>query len=393
MFDSIEKLPDDPILNLSVLYKQDTREEKIDVGVGVFQTPEGYTPIMRAVKAAEKQIWEEERTKTYCGVKGNDEFNQLITQLVLGNSYDNARTRTIQSVAGTGALRLLAEMLASLLPDATVWLPDPTWGNHHPIFKQAGHRIQTYPYYDLERAEFRREAFFAQLSQFGTQDIVLLHGCCHNPAGEDLTPTDWDKLSEMAQKQGFLPVVDFAYLGFGEGIDADAYGVRKLASCLPNLFVATSCSKNFGLYRERVGALIMMGNTPTQAEALLSHAAAHTRAMISMPPNHGAEIVSHILATPALRQDWEQELSEMCAYIRERRHALQSALEAKTDDDWSCVTRHRGMFTLLPLGKTRVERLQKEYGIYLVGTGRINIAGLTSLQKIDYFAKSIAATK
>lgn len=388
MFAGVQKLPDDPILKLSQLYAADTRSPKVDVGVGIFQDEQGHTPVMRAVHAAEKRVWEKAESKKYRGVYGNLAFNQLLATLVLGD-YDKSRVRTIQAVAGTGALRLIGEGLRAMNAPKRLWVSDPTWGNHLPIFRACGFEIQTYPYYNRETASLKREEFFAAMRQMGAGDIVLLHGCCHNPSGQDLSPADWDELAAIAVERGFLPLIDLAYLGFGEGLEADAYGVRKMAASVPNLFVAVSCSKNFGLYRERVGLVIVLGENGEQADAIQSQLGAASRAMVSMPPDHGAEVVATILDDAALRGEWEGELREYCAYIHRRREELAAALGQVTGTDWSFVVRHRGMFSLLPLGAERVGRLREEFALYIVGEGRINIAGLRSQDAIDYFASCV----
>lgn len=392
MFAHVQKLPDDPILKLSQLYAQDARSPKVDVGVGIFQDENGHTPIMRAVQAAEKTVWEKQTSKKYQGLLGNIPFDQALTRLVLGQDYDQSRVRAIQTVAGTGALRLIGEALRAMNAPKRLWVSDPTWGNHLPIFRACGFEIHTYPYYNRESATLKRDEFFAAMRELGQEDIVLLHGCCHNPSGQDLSPADWDELAALAVERGFLPIVDLAYLGFGEGLEKDAYGVRKLAASVPNLFIAVSCSKNFGLYRERVGLVIALGKNSDEADAIISQLGGASRAKVSMPPDHGAEVVATILNTPALRADWESELRDYCAYIRRRREELAAALEKATGTDWRFVVNHRGMFSLLPLGKERVERLREEFAIYVVGEGRINIAGLRSQEAIDYFADSVKKT-
>lgn len=392
MFSHVQKLPDDPILKLSQLYAQDTRSPKVDVGVGIFQDENGATPIMRAVHAAEKVIWETQKTKKYQGLLGNIPFNQSLTRLVLGADYDQSRVRAIQAVAGTGALRLIGEGLRAMDAPKRLWVSDPTWGNHLPIFRACGFDIHTYPYYNHDTATLKRDEFFAAMRQMGRDDVVLLHGCCHNPSGQDLSPADWDELAAIAVERGFLPLVDLAYLGFGEGLEKDAYGVRKLAACVPNLFIAVSCSKNFGLYRERVGLVIALGANSEEADAVISQLGAASRAKVSMPPDHGAEVVATILNTPALYADWESELREYCAYIHKRREELAAALQHATGTDWGFVVKHRGMFSLLPLGKARVEKLREDFAIYVVGEGRINIAGLRSPEAIDYFAACVQKT-
>lgn len=392
MFARVQKLPDDPILKLSQLYAQDTRSPKVDVGVGIFQDENGATPVMRAVRAAEKTLWETQESKKYQGLMGNIPFNRALTRLVLGDNYDQSRVRAIQAVAGTGALRLIGEGLRAMGVGKKLWVSDPTWGNHQPIFRACGFEIHTYPYYNRETAALKRDEFFAAMRNMGPEDIVLLHGCCHNPSGQDLSPADWDELAAVAAERGFLPVVDLAYLGFGEGLEKDAYGVRTLATKVPNLFIAVSCSKNFGLYRERVGLVIALGANSDEADAIISQLGGASRAKVSMPPDHGAAVVAAILDTPALRADWESELRDYCAYIHKRRGELAAALQKATGSDWEFVVKHRGMFSLLPLGKARVERLREEFAIYVVGEGRINIAGLRSAQAIDYFAECVRKT-
>ena len=391
MFATIEKLPDDPILRLSQLFKADPRTPKIDVGVGVFQNAQGETPIMAAVKAAEGELLQQESSKSYIGLLGNPRFDELISELVLGDAVEKSRRRTIQAVAGTGAVRLMGESLHHLMPQARLYLPEPTWGNHRAIFSAAGFPLADYPYYDRASSLVAREQFFSALEGYGPQDLVLFHGCCHNPSGADLSPADWDQVAEIAQRRGFLPIIDLAYMGFGESLEQDAYGVRKLAGSLENIFIAVSCSKNFGLYKERVGAVIMVGKNAEQAEALQSHFASCSRAMVSMAPDHGAEIVARILGNPELRRRWEEELNQMSQYMRTRRQQLATALTAQAGGNWQFITDvHRGMFSLLPLGAARVQRLREEFAIYMVGEGRTNIAGLRSEADIAYLAEAIA---
>lgn len=389
MFAHVPKLPDDPILKLSHLYVQDSRSPKIDVGVGIFQDENGHTPIMRAVHEGERRVWETQDSKKYQGLMGNIPFNEALTCLVLGEGFARDRVRAIQAVAGTGALRLIGEGLRAMGVGKKLWVSDPTWGNHLPIFRTCGFDIGTYPYYARETASLKRDEFFAAMRTMGPDDVVLLHGCCHNPSGQDLSPADWDELAAIAVERGFLPLVDLAYLGFGEGLEKDAYGVRKLAATVDNLFVAVSCSKNFGLYRERVGLVIALGQNAAEADAIISQLGGASRAKVSMPPDHGAAVVATILNSPDLRADWEAELREYCAYIHRRRGELAAALQQVTGTDWSFVERHRGMFSLLPLGKERTERLREEFAVYVVGEGRINIAGLRSADAMAYFAECV----
>lgn len=388
-FNAINALPDDPILNLSRQYREDARAHKIDVGVGIYQNAAGETPVMRAVKAAEHTLWSDQDSKKYLGLAGNEAFNAAMMRLVLGGTDNLDRVRANQSVAGTGALRLIAELLATLKPEATVWVPVPTWGNHIPIFETAGLPVKPYPYYDAARCVLDREGFFAAMRALGDNDVVILHGCCHNPSGEDLGPDDWQMFADIAAERGFLPVIDLAYLGFGQGLDADAYGIRLLAERLESMFVAVSCSKNFGLYRDRAGVALSVGANARVADALQSHLSAISRAMISMPADHGAAVVATILDTPALYQQWIDELNEMNANIQRRRQQLSAALNAYGGRDWSFIERQHGMFSLLPLGNERVRQLREEHAIYLVGEGRINLAGLHDAQASETLAAAI----
>lgn len=389
MFANLSLLPDDPILKLSRLFAEDARADKLDVGIGIYQNERGETPVMRAVKAAEQRVWETQSSKKYLGLAGNEAFNQAIAALVLGDDVDAARVRVNQTIAGTGALRLVGETLHSIKPDAQVWIPDQTWGNHVPIFAGAGYAVKTYPYYDLDTAKLTREAFFEAMRSMGPNDIVLLHGCCHNPSGEDLTPQEWQTLADIAVERGFLPIIDLAYVGFGDGIEEDTFGVRCLAQHVENLFICVSCSKNFGLYRDRTGAAISIGANAKVADALQSHISTTSRAMISVPADHGAAVVASILDDSGLRDMWADELAGMRQNIQRRRVELANALCDATGEDWSAITGHKGMFSLLPLGAERVVRLREEYGIYMVGTGRINIAGLHSEADSEALAKAI----
>lgn len=389
MFREIKQLPDDPILRLSQLCRDDSRAHKIDVGVGIFIDEQGNTPVMRSVKVAEQRILETQTTKKYQPLAGNPEFNAAMGQLVLGEAFDSARMRVNQSTGGTGALRVIGEVISAIQPDATLWIPDPTWGNHLSVFAEAGLKLARYPYLDEETCEVARDKVFAALEQLGENDCVLLHGCCHNPSGADFSREDWEKITALANAKGFVPVVDFAYLGLGEDLEEDAWGVRYVAKHVSQALIAVSCSKNFGLYRERCGAIISVAENAERATALQSQVNAATRTTVSMSPDHPAAIVAMILNDSALRADWQQELADMCAFIRTRREKLQAIMGDAGGRDWSFITRHHGMFSLLPLGAERVQTLRDEFAIYMVGTGRINLAGLRNDGMIQYFADSV----
>ncbi len=389
MFRDIKQLPSDPILTLSQLCQQDKRTDKIDVGVGIFIDEHGNTPVMQAVKLAEQKVWESQTTKKYQPLSGNPEFTARIGKLVLADAFDDSRVRVNQSVGGTGALRMIAECINTLQPNGTIWIPDSTWGNHIAIFSAAGLQVKYYPYLDMQSCTIARENTFACLEQLGENDCVLLHGCCHNPSGADFTREDWQRIAKLANDKGFLPVIDFAYLGLGESIDDDAWGVRHVVENVAQTLIAVSCSKNFGLYRERCGAIISVAENPTQANALQSHINAETRKAISMSPDHPAAVVATILSDTALSDMWKKELENMCQFIRSRRESLQLAMGSTGGIDWSFITQHHGMFSLLPLGKDKVQILREEFAIYMVGTGRINLAGLRNEQVIANFATAI----
>lgn len=389
MFHNIQQLPDDPILRLSQLCRDDARPHKIDVGVGIFIDADGNTPVMRSVKTAEQRVWESQTTKKYQPLSGNPEFNAAMGKLVLGEAFDAARMRVNQSTGGTGALRVMGEVLRAVQPDTTLWIPDPTWGNHLSVFGEAGIKMARYPYLDEATCEVAREKVFAALEQLGDKDCVLLHGCCHNPSGADFSREDWIKIAELANAKGFVPMIDFAYLGLGENLEDDAWGVRHVVKNVPQAMIAVSCSKNFGLYRDRSGVIISVAKNTEEVNALQSQVNAATRTTVSMSPDHPAAIVATILNDAALKADWEQELADMCAFIRTRREKLQAAMGDAGGRDWSFITRHHGMFSLLPLGVERVQTLRDEFAIYMVGTGRINLAGLRNDEMIARFAEAV----
>lgn len=392
MFDKLSALPGDPILGLTDLYRQDTRQDKIDVGVGVFRTPQGVTPIMRAVRDAEQRLHDKQTTKSYVSIAGDPVFDQAMIDLVFANSVDKSRVRAVQAPGGSGALRIAADMLHNVMPEKTVWVSDPTWGNHTPIFKAAGFEVKTYPYLNPESKMVDEDNMLAALAKLGANDIVLLHGCCHNPTGSDISPAAWDKLAELAVERGFLPFVDLAYQGFGDGLDADLYGTRKLAATVADLVVTSSCSKNFGMYRDRVGCAMLIAKDSTAADITKGHLTISARVAYSMPPDHGAAIVGIILTDSELRQQWEDELTEMRNRILGLRKQLADTMREVTGGNaWDFINRHRGMFSLLCLDKQQTDALIEQHSIYIVGGGRINIAGLRDDEQVKRFADCLAA--
>lgn len=390
MFEQLTALPNDPILRLIGLYNNDTRADKIDVGVGVFRNPSGETPIMRAVREAEQRLHDSQTTKTYVSIAGDPLFNKGMVDLVFADSTDKSRIVAVQAPGGSGALRISADMLYKTMPNKTVWVSDPTWGNHIPIFEAAGFTIKKYPYLNPETKMVDEDKVIAALSELGADDIVLLHGCCHNPSGSDLSPAAWDRIAELTNERGFLPFIDLAYQGFGQGLDEDLYGTRKLAASVKNLVVTSSCSKNFGLYRDRVGCALLVTKDSHTAEVTKSHLTAAARVAYSMPPDHGAAIVAMILADTDLRQMWESELSEMRERILSLRSQLTKEMANITQsNDWDFIEQHRGMFSLLCLDKQQTDTLIEKDSIYIVGGGRINIAGLQNEAQVKRFAQCL----
>lgn len=394
MFESLKTLQADPILGLMAAFRQDGNPRKVDLGVGVYKDEAGHTPIMQAVLKADARHRAEENSKTYVGPTGDPQFNQQIQQLILGGDCEPARdnrARTVQAPGGCGALRVAAELINRAKPGAAIWVSDPTWANHVPLLGNAGLEIRTYPYYDAASQGMKFEAMCEALKKIGAGDLVLLHGCCHNPCGVDLAPAQWDEVASIALKQGFTPFIDLAYLGLGLGLTEDAYGVRKMAATVPELVVASSCSKNFGLYRERVGALTVISPNVGEADVAHVHIQNVARGIYSMPPNYGAALTGRILADASLRQEWDTELTAMRDRINGLRTQLAEKFRARLGHDrFDFIPAQRGMFSFLGLDKDQVHRLQREYSIYMVDSSRINVAGI-SQQNIDYFIEAVTA--
>ncbi len=394
MFQSISPLPADPILGLMATHRADSNPRKIDLGVGVYKDEQGNTPVMSAVKKAEAQLLREQTSKSYVGPAGDSTYNSLIAALVLGESLTErlgGRRITAQTPGGCGGLRLGAEFINRSKANARVLVSDPTWANHVPLLGEAGLRIESYPYYDYDTHTIRFDEMMSALAQAGPDDVVLLHGSCHNPCGADLDRSQWQAVCDLALKNGFLPFIDLAYQGLGDGLDEDSYGLRLLAASLPELIVVSSCSKNFGLYRERTGSLSIICEQPATAGAAASQVASIARGMYSMPPDHGAAIVRQILGDEALRQEWLDEL----AVVRNRINALRTQLvnrlkEKGIERDFSFIEREKGMFSFLGISTQQVQRLIRDYSIYMVDSSRINVAGINE-SNIDYLSEALAA--
>ena len=393
MFENIIAAPADPILGLNDAYKSETRTHKINLGVGVFKDESGNTPILNAVKKAEARLLETETSKSYLSISGIDSYGKAVRSLLFGEGAElvnSGRAVTAQAPGGTGALRIGAEFLASQGGVKKVWISDPTWANHYAIFKSANIESGSYRYYDAATKSLDFDAMYQDLSRVPAGDVVLLHGCCHNPTGVDPTAEQWKLLAELAKEKGWLPMLDFAYQGFAKGVDEDAIGLRTFVEQVDELLIASSFSKNFGLYNERVGALTLVANTVEQAATAFSQVKSVIRANYSNPPAHGALVVTTVLHDAELKAEWIGELADMRNRIHELREALVAKLNALgVDQDFSFILTQNGMFSFSGLNKDQVERLKSEFAIYMVSSGRINIAGV-SLSNLDYLCESIA---
>ncbi|ABS08420.1 amino acid aminotransferase [Shewanella baltica] len=393
MFNSLIAMPADPILGLLTQYREDTHPQKVDLGVGVYKDPTGVTPILSCVKKAEKFRLDTETTKVYIGPTGSPQFNTLMTELAFGAGHSAIianRIRTVSTPGGTGALRVAGDFIKRCNPNAVLWVSDPTWANHIGLFEAAGITVKTYPYYDYDSKSLKFDEMLAALSQVSPDDVVLFHACCHNPSGMDLTTEQWDKVVALTKDQGFTPLIDMAYQGFGDGVEIDAYGVRHMAAAVDNMILCSSCSKNFGLYRERIGSCSVIAkdaNTANVAQSVLLYV---VRCLYSMPPAHGAAIVETILGSAELTQEWLDELKVMRDRINGNRAILVDKLKANgVDRNFSFIARQKGMFSFLGVNPEQVARLQKEFSIYMVGSSRISIAGISE-DNVDYLAQSIA---
>lgn len=392
MFSQLKPRPADPILGLSVKFKADENPNKIDLGPGIYKDDAGQTPVLDCVKAAEKLRIETETSKAYLGSAGSALFNEKIVQLNLGDHrvIDENRIRTVSTPGGTGALRVAGEFINICTPGATIWVSNPTWANHQGVFSAAGLNVKAYPYYDYENKCLDFPAMVEALKQIPKEDAVLLHACCHNPSGMDLTKEQWGEVADIAKQVGFTPVIDMAYQGFGEGLDADAYGLRLMADAVEELILCSSCSKNFGLYRERIGACSIIGKSVESADIISSVLMPVVRVNYSMPPAHGAALVETILSSDELTAQWHVELKEMRDRIGGMRQLLVDKLAANgVAQDFSFITRQKGMFSFLGIDPDQVQRLQDEFSIYLVGSSRISVAAI-SPHNVDYLTRSIA---
>ena len=391
MFERLDLSPPEPILQIAQDFAKDLRTDKIDLGVGVYRNATGQTPVMDVVKAAERAIVEAQDTKSYCGLLGNVPYNVAVGKLILGDQYKEDGHVAVQTPGGSGALRLLYDLI-KLSGDATVWVPDLTWANHLPVLKRAGLKVQTYPYYDATTGGVKFEEMCATLKALGPEDVVLLHGCCHNPTGASLENAHWDIIAELVQQQGFVPLVDLAYQGFGDGLEEDAYGPRRLYAAADEMMLAYSCSKNFAIYRERAGLAMVVSKHADILPRAIGQMKFVARTNYSMPPDHGAETVRTILSDADLATAWRAELEEMRQRVLDIRTSLVDILRAKTDGTrFDFIGRQKGMFSLLGCSREDVVRLRENHAIYMAPDSRVNLAGLSTSQ-LDTFGTAIAET-
>lgn len=392
-FDAIGRVPGDPILGLMEAYAQDNNPRKFDLGVGVYKDAQGLTPIPEAVKIAEARLVESQDTKTYIGGHGNPLFGKVINELVLGADSKliaEQRAGATQTPGGTGALRLAADFIAQCLPGKGVWLSNPTWPIHETIFAAAGVKVSHYPYVGSDN-RLDVDAMLAVLNDVPKGDVVLLHACCHNPTGFDLNHDDWQRVLDVVRRRDLLPLVDFAYQGFGDGLEQDAWSTRLFAADVPELLITSSCSKNFGLYRDRTGALIVCAKTADKLIDIRSQLANIARNLWSTPPDHGAAVVATILADPELKARWADEVEAMRLRIAQLRSGLVEALEPHgLRERFAHIGVQRGMFSYTGLSPEQVKQLREHHSVYMVSSGRANVAGIDAT-RLALLAEAIAS--
>ena len=393
MFERLDRLPSDPILGLMAAFRADNDPHKVDLGVGVYRNDQGDTPILQAVRKAEQAVLARQGTKSYVAAAGNPGFNQSMERLVFGEEHPalkSGRVRTIQAPGGCGALRLGAELIRAASPESVVHVSTPTWANHIPLLSGCGLKLERYPYFDTTTGGVKFDSMWASLERLPQRSVVLLHASCHNPTGADLNESQWRELLTLFKRRNLLPYIDMAYQGLGTGISEDAFGVRLFCAELPEVTVAVSCSKNFGLYRERTGSLHVVSETTAAADAILTHLVRIARSIYSMPPDHGAAIAHEILDNSALRESWTDEVASMRKRIQGlRQDVVRQLKQACSQRDFSFIESQRGMFSYLGITVEQVHALQSQHHIYMTDDSRVNIAGLRQ-QNIEYVAQAIA---
>ena len=389
MFDALTKQPGDKILALMQAFGKDTRENKIDLGVGVYRDAQGHTPIMRAVKTAEQMLWQSETTKTYVALAGDSNFSAAMQGLILGDTVAPENVAAASMTGGTGAVRMAFELARMANPDLRVFVSDPTWPNHISILKHLGMETHTYRYFDDTTCAVDFDAMMADLAKARPGDLVLLHGCCHNPTGANLNLTQWQAVVDVLNHTGAVPMIDIAYQGFGDGLEEDAAGTRLVAKGCAETLIAGSCSKNFGIYRERTGILMAVTQNAATRAVAQDNLNSLNRLTYSFPPDHGARLVSMVLGDPALRADWEAELNDVRAGMLALRQQLSNELRRLTGSDrFGFLAQHRGMFSRLGVSPEIVEKLRADHAIYMIGDSRMNIAGLNA-ETVPILAQAI----
>jgi len=389
MFETLKQQPSDKILALIQMYRDDPRDTKVDLGVGVYKDATGLTPVMRAVKAAEYQLWQTQDSKVYTGLAGDPAFADAMVDLVLGGAVARGTVAAAATPGGTGAVRQAFEMIRMARPGARVFVSDPTWPNHLSMLAYLGMEMVPYRYFDEETRGVDFDGLIADLKLAEKGDVVLLHGCCHNPTGANLNSAEWDEVIKVLQQTGAVPMIDIAYQGFGDGLQEDAAATRKIAAAVPECIIAASCSKNFGIYRERTGLVMMVSANATATPLNQGTLAYLNRQNFSFPPDHGARLVTMILTDDALRADWQAELEEVRMSMLGLRSQLAAELQRLSGSDrFGFLAQHRGMFSRLGTTPEMVEKLRADYGIYMVGDSRMNIAGLNT-RTVPILAKAI----
>ena len=392
MLSTLSVLPPDPILGLAATCRADTNPDKIDLTVGIYMDENGICPVFEAVQIAQQALIAEEVTKAYLPAAGDQVFLDQMKGLVFGDELvgDGQHITAIQTPGGCGAIRIASEVLAAASPDATVWVSNPTWPVHIPLLGSVGLKFATYRYYDPASHGVDFEAMVDDLKGARAGDIVLLHGCCHNPSGADLTLDQWSAIADLAELQGFTVLIDLAYLGMGKDLEVDAAGLRLMASRLGEVIVAASCSKNLGLYRERTGAALLFGRNSQTAAATHSHGLGAARRVCSMPPAHGALLAGRVLSDPDLRASWEAELAGICARMNMLRNTFSERLTARTDQDFGFISRENGMFSFLGLSVEQAQSLRASRGLYMLDSSRINVAALND-HNMDIVVEAVAS--
>ncbi|MDV7339004.1 amino acid aminotransferase [Terasakiella sp. A23] len=390
MFQNLAAPQVDAIIALMAKVQADDRADKIDLSVGIYKDEKGETPVMKAVSQAEDKLHATQSTKKYVGMTGDAEFNKEMTKFMLGDDYDLSLTGAAQAPGGSGALRLLSELVKRAKADATIWVSDPTWPNHHSLLGTGvGLDVEVYPYFDYDTQDVLFDDMCSALGNAKKDDVVVLHGCCHNPTGRDMSVEQWDKMGKFLAENSLIPLIDFAYLGFGDGLEEDVKGMRALLKHVPTAMIAVSCSKNFGVYRDRVGCSIVVSEDAELAKKCQGHLGAIARGIYSMPPDHGAAVVRTILQDAELTKIWKEELTEMRGRVNGLRAAFSDKLRELTGSNrWDFIANQRGMFTLLGLNDDQIAKMRDDHAIYVVKGGRINVAGL-QMEKIEKLAKAL----